>query len=110
MAPHKTKKFSVRVHTEKSSQEARLRSHVAKKRTSRVYILRKTRCVTLFAAAALFVFDRGLRRHQERLLGKVDRDLRTLQILRSARQTEETHSPFVTAKEYFEMATGTDSL
>ncbi len=110
VSAHKTEEFFVSGVTEQLYKEARLRSYVAKERAAGVQILREARSVSLGVAAARFVLDGGLRRHQERLFGKVDPDLRPLLIFRAARQTEETDSSFVTAKEHFEVATRTESL
>ena len=75
MTAYKLEEFSVRRVAEKPFEEARLRSHVAEKRATRVSVLRKACRVTLHVAAALFVLDRSLGRPQERLLEEVDRDL-----------------------------------
>ena len=58
---------------------------------------------------AVLVLNRGLRRHEECLLWKVDRDLRTL-IVGSTCQAEELDAAFIPSKEHFEVVTRPVSL
>jgi hypothetical protein len=75
MTAYEQEELSVSGVAEELYKKARLRSHIAEEREARLRVLRETRRVTPAVAAALFVLDRRLRRQQERLFGKVDRDL-----------------------------------
>jgi hypothetical protein len=72
---HKHEELSVGGVAEKLRKKARLRSHIAEEREASLRVLREACRVSLAVPAARFVLDRSLRRQQEHLFGKVDRDL-----------------------------------
>ena len=76
VAPHNSEELSIRDIAEELFKKPRFRSYITKERVTCLSILGEACRVTLQIPAALFVLNRSFRRPEERLLGKVDPDLK----------------------------------